>query len=100
MIRTLRESPEVSAGTCADIDRKLPPGVLAHRADGSTGTMLFLHNLSTDDVRVDLGDLYGEANDPNQVFGDSDYEPVGRLDALDLAGYGYRWIRLRRNPGT
>jgi maltose alpha-D-glucosyltransferase/alpha-amylase len=100
MIRTLRESPEVSAGRCAHVDRKLPPGVLAHRADGSTGTMLFLHNLGTEDVQVDLSDLYGEANDPNQVFGDSDYEPVGRLDALDLAGYGYRWIRLRRNPGT
>jgi maltose alpha-D-glucosyltransferase/alpha-amylase len=62
--------------------------------------MLFLHNLGADDVQVDLGDLYGEANDPNEVFGDSDYEPVGRLDALDLAGYGYRWIRLSRSPGT
>jgi maltose alpha-D-glucosyltransferase/alpha-amylase len=100
MIRTLRESPEVGAGTCAHVDRKLPSGVLAHRADGSTGTMLFLHNLGPDDVRVDLGDLYGEADDPNQVFGDRDYAPVGRLDALDLAGYGYRWIRLCRNPGT
>jgi maltose alpha-D-glucosyltransferase/alpha-amylase len=100
MIRTLRESPEVGAGTCAHVDQKLPPGVLAHRADGTSGTMLFLHNLGADDVRVDLSDLYGEANDPNEVFGDSDYEPVGRLDALDLAGYGYRWIRLRRNPGT
>jgi maltose alpha-D-glucosyltransferase/alpha-amylase len=100
MIRTLRESPEVGAGTCVHVDRKLPPGVLAHRADGTTGTMLFLHNLGADDVQVDLGDLYGEANDPNEVFGDSDYEPVGRLDALDLAGYGYRWIRLSRSPGT
>jgi maltose alpha-D-glucosyltransferase/alpha-amylase len=100
MIRTLRESPEVSAGTCVHVDRKLPPGVLAHRADGSTGTMLFLHNLGPDDVRVDLGDLYEEADDPNQVFGDQDYKPVDRLDALDLAGYGYRWIRLCRNPGT
>jgi maltose alpha-D-glucosyltransferase/alpha-amylase len=100
MIRTLRESPEVSAGTCVHVDRKLPPGVLAHRADGSTGTMLFLHNLGPDEAQVDLSDLYGEANDPNEVFGDRDYEPVGRLDALDLSGHGYRWIRLSRNPGT
>jgi maltose alpha-D-glucosyltransferase / alpha-amylase len=98
MIRSLRESPEVNSGSCTVVDRKLPPGVLAHRADGPTGTMLFLHNLGTDAVRVDLGDLYPEADSPNQVFGDRDYEPVGRLDALDLAGYGYRWIRLCRNP--
>jgi maltose alpha-D-glucosyltransferase/alpha-amylase len=98
MIRTLKESPEVGSGTCTAVDRKLPPGVLAHRADGSQGSMLFLHNLGTEDVRVDLGDLYAEANRPNDVFADREYEPVGRLDALELAGYGYRWIRLRREP--
>ncbi|GII21000.1 alpha-amylase family protein [Planosporangium mesophilum] len=100
MIRTLRESPEVGAGSCVHVDRKLPAGVLAHRADGSTGTMLFLHNLGLDEVVVDLGDLFGQAHDPNQVLGDRDYPPVGRLDALELGGYGYRWIRLDRSPGT
>jgi maltose alpha-D-glucosyltransferase/alpha-amylase len=82
------------------VDRKLPAGVLAHRADGTTGTMLFLHNLGPDDVTVDLSELSAQADEPNQVFGDQDYAPVGRLDALDLAGYGYRWIRLCRNSGT
>jgi len=98
MIRTLKESPEVGSGTCTPVDRKLPPGVLAHRADGRSGSMLFLHNLGTEDARVDLGDLYAESNRPGDVFADREYEPVGRLDALDLAGYGYRWIRLRRSP--
>jgi maltose alpha-D-glucosyltransferase/alpha-amylase len=97
MIRTLKESPEVGSGACMPVDKKLPPGVLAHRADGPAGSMLFLHNLGTDDALVDLGDLYEESNRPNEVFADRDYEPVGRLDALDLAGYGYRWIRLRQN---
>jgi maltose alpha-D-glucosyltransferase/alpha-amylase len=100
MIRTLRESPEVGTGQCDHVDRKLPPGVLAHRADGDSGSMLFLHNLGTEDAVVDLSDLYGDADDPNEVFGDQPYEPVGRLDALELAGYGYRWIRLRRNPAA
>jgi maltose alpha-D-glucosyltransferase/alpha-amylase len=99
MIRSLRESPEVSAGSCTHVDQKLPPGVLAHRADGAGGSMLFLHNLGTDDVTVDLSELYADADHPNQVFGDQDYQPVGQFDALDLAGYGYRWIRLYRNPG-
>ena len=70
--------------------------MLAHRADGRSGTLLFLHNLGEDAGRVDLGDLYAEADHPSQVFGDQDYPPVGRLDALDLGRYGYRWIRLRR----
>jgi maltose alpha-D-glucosyltransferase/alpha-amylase len=96
MIRSLREAPEISGGSCSSVDHPLPPSVLAHRADGRTGTMLFLHNLGPDEVEVDLGDLYAEAELPNQVFGDRDYPPVGRLDALQLAGYGYRWIRLRR----
>ena len=33
------------------VDVPMPPGVLAHRADGPTGTMLFLHNLGTEDAR-------------------------------------------------
>ena len=60
--------------------------------------MLFLHTLGTEDVPVDLGDLFEESHDPNQVFGDQPYQPVGRLDALELSGYGYRWIRLYRAP--
>jgi maltose alpha-D-glucosyltransferase/alpha-amylase len=98
MIHTLRESPEVGAGACTVIEQKLPSGVLAHRADGPSGAMLFVHNLGTDEARIDLGSLYAESNHPNQVFGDQDYSPVGRLDALDVAGHGYRWIRLRRSP--
>ncbi|MFK3983233.1 alpha-amylase family protein [Micromonospora sp. NPDC050397] len=98
MIRTLREAPEVGSGRCTDVDRVLPPGVLAHRADGPTGSMLFLHNLGTRDVTVDLGELYAEAELPGDVLADQEYAPVGKLDALALAGYGYRWIRLRRGP--
>jgi maltose alpha-D-glucosyltransferase/alpha-amylase len=97
MIHTLRESPEVGVGTCVCIEQKLPHGVLAHRADGPTGTMLFLHNLGTEPARLDLSSVFAESDHPNQVFGDQDYTPVGRLDALDLAGYGYRWIRLTRS---
>ncbi|HEX7745343.1 MAG TPA: alpha-amylase family protein [Micromonosporaceae bacterium] len=96
MIRTLREAPEIGRGRCAHIDQVLPDGVLAHRADGPTGTMVFLHNLGTDDVTVDLGSLYEEADQPIDVLTDQEYDPVGKLDSLRLTGYGYRWIRLRR----
>lgn len=98
MIRTLREAPEVGSGSCTHVDVLSPPGVLVHRADAPSGTMLFLHNLGTDDVTVDLGSLFEEAEEPNDVLADREYSPVGKLDALELAGYGYRWIRLRRSP--
>jgi maltose alpha-D-glucosyltransferase/alpha-amylase len=97
MISTLRESPETGAGRCTFVDRKLPPGVLVHRADGPTGSMLFLHNLGPDEAVVDLSDLDIGDDDPYQLFGDQPYHPAGDLSGLELAGYGYRWIRLRRD---
>jgi maltose alpha-D-glucosyltransferase/alpha-amylase len=100
MTRTLRESPEVGSGACTHVDQELPPGVLAHRADGPTGTMLFLHNLGTKPAIVDLGSLFPEADLPGDVLADREYDPVGKLDALHLAGYGYRWIRLRRSDAV
>ncbi|MEU1810125.1 alpha-amylase family protein [Micromonospora aurantiaca (nom. illeg.)] len=96
MIRTLREAPETGSGGTTHIDVPMPPGVLAHRADGRTGTMVFLHNLGTEDVEVDLSTLAPEADLPIDVLGDRNYEDVGKLDRLKLGGYGYRWIRLRR----
>jgi maltose alpha-D-glucosyltransferase/alpha-amylase len=98
MIRTLRESPEVGCGQCTHVDVPMPTGVLAHRADGSTGTMLFLHNLTDTEYTVDLSELRDEADDLDEVFADGAYPPPGDLDALRLGGYGYRWIRLSRNP--
>jgi maltose alpha-D-glucosyltransferase / alpha-amylase len=96
MIRTLRESPEIGEGTCRHVDVPAPRGVLAHRADGATGTMVFLHNLTEEPARVDLSELAAEGDHPNDVLADAEYPPVDKLDRLDLHGYGYRWIRLRR----
>ncbi|GAB2960668.1 alpha-amylase family protein [Micromonospora polyrhachis] len=96
MIRTLRETPEIGSGSCTHVDVRLPPAVLAHRADGPTGSMLFLHNLGPDKAVLDLGELYPETELPGDVLADRRYTPVGKFDALELAGYGYRWIRLSR----
>ncbi|TYC05660.1 trehalose synthase [Micromonospora sp. WP24] len=96
MIRTLREAPEIGSGSTTHIDVPVPSGVLAHRADGPTGTMVFLHNLGTDDVEVDLSLLQSEADQPIDVLTDRGYGEVGKLERLQLAGRGYRWIRLRR----
>jgi maltose alpha-D-glucosyltransferase/alpha-amylase len=96
MIRTLREAPETGSGSCRHVDVPCPPGVLAHRADGPTGTMLYLHNLGDQPAKVDMSSLAGEAEHPNDVLADREYAEPDGLDALELAGYGYRWIRMRR----
>ncbi|MGQ5261905.1 alpha-amylase family protein [Micromonospora sp. ZYX-F-536] len=96
MIRTLREAPEVGSGSTTHIDVAMPAGVLAHRADGPTGTMVFVHNLGTDDVEVDLSSLEPEADLPIDVLADRGYGELGKLGAVKVSGHGYRWIRLCR----
>jgi maltose alpha-D-glucosyltransferase/alpha-amylase len=103
MISTLRETPEIGAGSCTAVETDasgadLPPPLLAHRADGRTGSMLFLHNLDAEPVTVDLGHLYRAVDHPSEAFGDRDYGPLGRMEELQVSGYGYRWLRLCRNP--
>ncbi|RZT80818.1 maltose alpha-D-glucosyltransferase/alpha-amylase [Micromonospora violae] len=99
MIRTLREAPEIGSGSTTHIDVAMPPGVLAHRADGPTGTMVFVHNLGTDDVEVDLSSLEPEADLPIDVLADRGYGELGKLGAVKVSGHGYRWIRLCRGRG-
>jgi maltose alpha-D-glucosyltransferase/alpha-amylase len=97
MIRTLREAPEVGCGACTHVDVPLPEGVLVHRADDVTGTMVFVHNLGPDDAVADLSKVAAEAEAPNDVLADREYPELGKFDAVQVAGYGYRWIRLRRS---
>jgi maltose alpha-D-glucosyltransferase/alpha-amylase len=79
VIRTLRECPEVGTGECTVLDLDLPPAMLAHRFDAPEGSILFLHNLAAEPVRVDLGHQTerGEA-------------PFGQGDAGDSS-----WGRVR-----
>ena len=96
MIRTLREAPEVGTGTCTHVDVPAPHGVLVHRADDVTGAMLFVHNLGPEEGTIDLGMLYAEAELPNDVLADREYPDLDKFQSVQVAGYGYRWIRLRR----
>ena len=98
MIRTLREAPEVGSGTCTHVDVPVPTGVLVHRADDVTGTMLFIHNLADSDGTIDLSTLAAESEHPNDVLADREYSEAGDFQKVAIGGYGYRWIRLRRYP--
>jgi maltose alpha-D-glucosyltransferase/alpha-amylase len=96
MIRTLRECPEVGVGVCTTLD-VTPSFVFAHRLDARQGRMLFLHNLSRDEVAVDVGEQSATDDEPVEVFADRRYDaPTRSLTGVAIGGYGYRWLRLRR----
>lgn len=62
--------------------------------------MVALHNLGDRKVTIDLGEQSGAEGQPFEMFADRAYEPVGpELRGVELAGSGYRWIRLRESPG-
>jgi maltose alpha-D-glucosyltransferase/alpha-amylase len=95
MIRTLRECPEVGTGAGSVVETNAPPAILVHRFDAAQGAMLFLHNLGRHHARIDVGPVPGTGDDLHEVFSDRSYPPPRRsLRGLELAGYGYRWIRL------
>jgi maltose alpha-D-glucosyltransferase/alpha-amylase len=99
MLHTLRECPEFAVGACAPVDTG-DPAVLALHYEAPGGVMLALHNLSDRRRTVDLGAQPGQEGDPVEMFGDRDYAPVtAELKGVELAGYGYRWLRLRETPG-
>jgi maltose alpha-D-glucosyltransferase/alpha-amylase len=98
LIRTLREAPEVGTGVCTVIDVALPAAVLAHRMDAPSGSILLLHNLADRSVTVDVGPLDGVEGAPYDLLVDGPYDRLTpTLRGLQLHGFGYRWIRLRRS---
>jgi len=99
MLHTLCECPDFGIGTCTPLDTG-DPAVLALRYEAPGGTMLTLHNLSAKRRTVDVGPQPDQEGDPVEVFADHRYDPpTPDLAGVDLAGYGYRWLRLRETPG-
>ncbi|MDT4950233.1 MAG: maltose alpha-D-glucosyltransferase / alpha-amylase [Pseudonocardiales bacterium] len=97
LISVLRECPEIGVGVPSVIDIALPRSVLAHRFDAPEGAILLLHNLAATPVTVDLSSVDIGKN-PDEVFANAAYEPLTRdLSQFFLDGWGYRWLRLRRN---
>ena len=97
ILHTRRECEETGSGDHEILDAG-PPRVLVHRATGEHGAMLFLHNLADRPCQVDVGRQPDQPGRPLSVAADSDYGTTIDLEALQLAGYGYRWIRLRDQP--
>jgi maltose alpha-D-glucosyltransferase/alpha-amylase len=98
ILHVLRECGEIGSGDHEIIDVG-PEHVLVHRADGHMGSTLFAHNLADRPCTLDLGSQRDPEHRPLSFFADSDYGNDVALDAVDVAGFGYRWIRLRETPG-
>jgi maltose alpha-D-glucosyltransferase/alpha-amylase len=96
-LHALRECSEIGSGDHEIIDAG-PPHVLVHRATGRLGSSLFVHNLADEPCTLQLGSQRDATRRPLSFIADSDYGPDLDLDALEVAGYGYRWIRLTRTP--
>jgi maltose alpha-D-glucosyltransferase/alpha-amylase len=97
LISIRRECPEIGEGQAGIVDVELPRSVLAHRIDEAAGSLLFLHNLADTPVEVKLGQVDGVER-IEQVFCSADGGPLeGGLSGIELAGYGYRWIRISRH---
>ncbi len=99
ILHALRECEEIGSGDHEVIDAG-PDHVMIHRAAGRGGTTLFVHNLADRPCRLDLGSQRVAGQRPVNFFADSGYGHDVDLDAVEVAGYGYRWIRLRRTMGA
>jgi maltose alpha-D-glucosyltransferase/alpha-amylase len=94
-IRVRRECPELGWGQW----RTLPvgdPRVLAIEYHWRDGCVVTLHNLSAEPATAQLPDdlsISPSSRDVVEVLGDGE-SPTAIGPQIELAGYGYRWLRL------
>jgi len=101
MMRVLRDCPEFGTGGRRVLDTR-DERVLALRYDGAGGSVLAAINLGTDPATVDLaGQVDVAAGFPVDVLSDRRYDPApADMSTVELAGRGYRWLRLSRAIGA
>jgi trehalose synthase len=97
LIRRRRETPELGLGRWSIVANDTP-AVLAHRCDWDGSTVVAVHNFGAERCALDLpldgiDDVVG-ADD--LLDGDRDQPLDEPVLHLTLAGYGYRWLRIRR----
>ncbi|MBL7260274.1 alpha-amylase family protein [Paractinoplanes lichenicola] len=95
MLHTRHECGEIGVGD-HQVLHVQPAHVFAHRADAPGGSIVFLHNLSDRPTRISLPVRPAGDSPPVEVFSDREYPGLDLCD-LELDGFGYRWIRLRRS---
>ena len=99
LIYTYRQQPEIGWST-AEVLEQPNPGVLAHVCREKSGwAMVAMHNFDADGciVPIQLQGVPSGCILVDLLGGLTEHKPdsEGRID-VDLDGYGYRWLRLRR----
>jgi len=100
LARTYRHCPELGWGHFEVLEQPYP-AVLAHRTTWDDGSLVALHNLGPEAVRVllELADLPpGAVLTDLLTEGSATPDDSGRCE-LTLDGYGYRWLRVTA-PGS
>ncbi|WP_018637814.1 alpha-amylase family protein [Parafrankia elaeagni] len=115
MIRVYRRCPELAWGDGAVLDCPGAPALFVHRSDLDGQTVVTVHNLGREPVATRLALAGVESGDRlTQLAGSGGFRGShgsggsgGDLTAgdggavdLDLAGYGYCWLRIRRRGTT
>ncbi|HET6950486.1 MAG TPA: alpha-amylase family protein [Acidimicrobiales bacterium] len=97
LIRRRRETPEIGLGTWSVVATGAP-AVLAHRCDWNGSTVVALHNFGAEPCRVELrlDDLDDAAGADDLLDGGPEQPLDEPVLQLTLAGYDYRWLRIRR----
>lgn len=92
-IRQRKLAPEFGSGAF-EVIKTDDKTVLAHRCDWETGSIVALHNLSSEACSTGL-DLEGDPDAPwTDVFSNRRYEPFNsQTEEAEVDGYGYRWLR-------
>jgi trehalose synthase len=93
LIHARRAAPELGLGRSTLIENE--PGTLfAHRCDWEGSTVVVIHNLSAEPVSAEL-DLGADTRAVDDLLELRDHHvDDGRLP-IDLAAYGYLWLRAR-----
>jgi glycosidase len=95
LIRRYRDSPELGWSTFQVLDQP-HPSVLAHVCTWDDGSLVAVHNLSSDACEVPLR---LDGCDDSHRLEDLLQDGTTRLDekgrtTIALDGYGYRWLRV------
>ncbi|MBD7919105.1 alpha-amylase family protein [Cellulomonas sp. Sa3CUA2] len=101
LARRYRESPELGWTTRVEILDQPHAGVLAHRSTWQDASMVALHNLGPEAVRVPLHLPDADADwRLVDLLQDDEHAPNGSGKVeIELEGYGYRWLRVVQ-PGS
>ncbi|HEY0792781.1 MAG TPA: alpha-amylase family protein [Chthoniobacterales bacterium] len=96
LIRTRKEYPEIGAGRFRWLENDQTQSVFSHTCEDDVGNaVVALHNFSSEPVRVTLPLWRRDFTHFHFLFDQRPGEPIrGETLPVDLAGYGYSWLRL------